>query len=274
MAEIIELTEQTRARWLWLLAAVTAAYGFLNLLVFYTTGSFGPIWFAAGALVYSLLLVSALALSIADTGRSAQPVEPAREPQADTVEASSAEPSRTPVELIDHEAIYKTRTGRLLYTRFRANGTERRLLFAVTDDEVTPIGEVERRVDDFDLEPRPIEDLRALEDALERRASKPPASLDPEDVHVEILDHEPLYEADRGRVLRARYRVNGDEHVSLFAATDEGIEPVDALEERLDGIEVDELAVEPETVYEEALAGDEPGDQAPSEQPPDEVIRR
>lgn len=270
MDDIVELTERTRTRWLWLLAALTAGYGFLNLLVFYTTGSFGPVWFAAGALVYSLLLVTAIALSIADPGRAVERVEE-REPEA--TEPGASEPSRSPVELIDHETVYETRTGRVLRTRFQANGAERTLLFAVTDDEVAPIGEVERRIDEAGLEPREIEDLRELEEAIERRARKPTTSLDPEHVHVEIVDHEPLYETERGRVLRARYRVNGHEHASLFTVTDDGVEPVDALDERLDGVEIDELAVEPETVFEEALAGDGPDEPVPSEQPPEEVIR-
>lgn len=268
---MLELTERTRARWLWLLAALTAGYGFLNLLVFYTTGSFGPVWFAAGALVYSMLLVSALALSLADPGR---PSAEAQAPRAEAGAEGTVEAARTPVELLDHETLYETRTGRVLRTRFRADGTERTLLFAVTDDEVAPLREVEHRIDEFDLEPRPIEDLRELGDALERRARQASSSLDPEDVHVEILDHEPLYEAEQGRVIRARYRVNGDEHAGLFAVTEGGVEPIEALEERLDEVAIHEMAVEPEAVYEQALAGGAPDEQPPSEGPTEEVIRR
>lgn len=268
---MIELTERTRSRWLWLLAAVTAAYGLANLVVFYTTGSFGPVWFAAGVVVYSLLLVGALALSLVDPGR------PAAEGQAAQVEATAEElpqAQRAPVELIDHETLYETRTGRVLRTRFRAEGTERTLLFAVTDDEVAPLREVERRIDESDLEPREIEDLRELEDALERRARQASGSLDPDDVHVEMLDHEPLYEAEEGCVIRARYRVNGDEHASLFAVTEDGVEPIQELEERLDEVAIDELAVEPEAVYEQALVGHAPDEQPPSEERTEEVIRR
>lgn len=247
---MIDMSEQTRTRWLWLLAAVTAAYGLANVLVFFTTGSFGALWFATGVFVYGILLVSALALSLVDTGRPEAEAEPA-----------SAEPGDELGTMIDHETVYETRTGRVLRARFGQNGNERTLVFALVGDEVLPAHALEARLTDVETEAPAIGDVGEVEDALDRRAERGNGGPhDPADIDVELLDREVLHESPHGRVLRARYRAGDEEHVRLFAITEDRVVPVDEIEGDLDELRVDELPVEAETVFEEMLTREADGD--------------
>lgn len=245
---MIELTERNRARWLWMLAAVTAAYGLANVLVFFTTGSFGPVWFATGILVYSVLLVSALVLSATDT----------EEDVAEPVEEQAPR-----VQILEQETIYATTTGRALLARVRQNGTERTLLFSVVGDEVLPAGAIEDRLRRVSGEVPDLDDVGDVEEALARRARRsytetpPPGSIS-----VELVDREVLHRSDEGRVLRARYRFDEQEHVRLFAITADAVTPVDELEGDLDEIRVDEVPVDATDVFDEML------EQARREDPP------
>ena len=63
-----------RARTMWVLAALVVAYALFNVMVYYTTNSFGPIWFAISLAVYSAMLTLSLVLAFTDTGTE----EPAR----------------------------------------------------------------------------------------------------------------------------------------------------------------------------------------------------
>lgn len=67
------MREKIRTRVLWLLVAVTAGYGFSNIVLYYTTGSFEPAWFSVSFLVYGVLLVGALVLAFVDSGSPATP---------------------------------------------------------------------------------------------------------------------------------------------------------------------------------------------------------
>lgn len=258
---MIELDEQTRSRWMWILAAVTAAYGLANVLVFFTTGSFGPVWFAAGMLVYSVLLVSALTLSLLDPGR----------PEPEVVEAEAeAEPEareQTALagELLDHETLYTTRTGRVVRARFGANGHERSLLFAVSGDEVLPVTELEERLDGIAGEPEPLEEVLEVEEALaDREGRTEPIEPDPSSLAVDIVDHETLYHDGEAAVVRVRYRAGEEEHTRLFGVTEDEVVPIDEVEGELDTLRVDEIPVEVESVFEEMLArGGEAGEPEP-----------
>lgn len=242
---MIDMTERTRTRWLWLLAAVTAAYGLANVLLFFTTGSFGALWFATGVFVYGILLVSALALSLLDTGRPEEEAEPAR---------AEPEPEAELGTMIDHETVYETRTGRVLRARFGHDGNERTLVFALVGDEVLPAHALESRLTDVETEAPAIEDVGEVEDAIDRRTVRGTDGHDDlAEIDVELLDREVLHESPSGSVLRARYRAGDEEHVRLFAITEDRVVPVEEIEGDLDELRVDEVPVDAETVFEEML---------------------
>lgn len=249
----MELNEQNRSRLLWILVAVTAAYGMTNVLVFYTTESFGPVWFASGLLVYGALFTAAVFLSLVDTG-----VPLSREAESPEDVAKTAEEDRPSLELLDHETVYATRTGRVLRTRFRSGDRERSLLFAVTGDEVLPVNDLEERLDRLDVPDARIDSLREVEDSLDRRSSASPVeALQPSSVHVEILDRETLYRTQTGRVERVEYETAGRRRERLFALTSSEVVAIHDVEARLDGVDVDELPVEAERRFQEALAARE-----------------
>lgn len=256
---MFESLEENRARGIWMLVAITAIYAMVNVITYYTTGSFGPVWFATSILVYGILFAAALYLAVLDTGRPsleeiaskiAAEAEPAAEAQ---VETGAARPTRG-FELIDHEPIYETRTGHVLRTRFSVDGEERTLLFAVTEDEVLPVTAIEERLDEVAFDPPEIEDRRSVEDALSRRAERPgQPSTDPESVHVKILESEVLYETVTGQVLDVTYRVGDRQREGIFVITDDEVLPVAEIEARLDEVVLGQLPVESESVFEEAL---------------------
>lgn len=241
---MVELTERTRSRWLWLLAAVTAAYGLANVVVFFTTEGFGAVWFAASVLVYSLLLVSAVALSLLDPGRPAAEADASEE---------RAQAGPTPISLT---TVYETSTGRVLRARFDRDGTQRSLLFAISGDEVLPATAIEDRLREVSSPGTPIGDVGEVEEAVARRARQPsPAGAeDPGSVEVDLRDREVLHRSENGQIMRARYRAGSREYVNLFAVTGDAVTPVEAIEGDLDELRVDEVPVEAETVFEELLA--------------------
>lgn len=271
---MFDTIEENRARGIWLLVAITAIYSLVNVITYYTTGSFGPVWFAASVLVYGALFAGAVYLAVLDIGRPSVEEIAARiaaeAEQEVEAEPPGIEPKRG-FELIDHEPIYETRTGHVLRTRFRVDGDERTLLFAVTQDEVLPVTAIEERLDEISFDPPAIEDPRAIGGALDRRAERPgQPTPDPDSVHVEILDQEILYETATGQVLAATYRVGSEQRDGLFVVTNDEVLPVAEVEARLDGVDIEQLPVEPETVFEEALESRA----KPTDRREDQVIER
>lgn len=245
---MVEITERTRSRWLWALAAVTALYGLANVLVFFTTDEFGDTWFATGIFVYSVLLVSAIVLAFLDPGRPAAPMgEAEAEPAAEAAET---------VPRISHETIYETATGRVLRAVFEEDGTERRRLFAVAGDEMLPASDVEERLRELKPDPDPLEHVEEIEAAVDRRARRPSSASQevPADADVDFREREVIHESERGEVLRVRYEAGSDEYVHLFAVTEDEVVPLEEIEGSLDELRVDEISVETENVFEEMLA--------------------
>lgn len=163
------ITETNRARTIWLLAAITAAYGLVNVLMFYTTDSFGPVWFATSLAVYGALMAASVAMAVIDTGRGIA------QPSADQGgEATEPAPQPTPapgLELIEEEVLYEVASGELIRARFRVEGTERSLIFAVLPDEVLPLDAIEERLDAIDHRVPPLAGTGEVDAALDRRAT-------------------------------------------------------------------------------------------------------
>lgn len=156
-------SSRTRARLLWLLAAVTAAYALVNVVVYYATGRFGPAWFAASLVVYGVLLVVALALALTDPGSEA---------------AARAPPEAS--RLLARDVLYTTKTGYLLrLTYLRADGEREARLFLCDADASTPLPDSEAWIDALPSASA-SQDLGARADAaLAARAAPYPASLSP-----------------------------------------------------------------------------------------------
>ncbi len=167
---MMTITETNRARTIWVLVAITAAYGLVNVLMFYTTDSFGPVWFATSLVVYGTLLVAAVALALLEAGS-----EPVEATEAGVVEAAQpvadeAQPAvASGLELLEEEVLYEVATGKLVRARFEVDGSERSLLFAITPDEVLPLDAVEERLDTVDLRVPPEDVIDEVDAALERR---------------------------------------------------------------------------------------------------------
>lgn len=238
----MEISKQSRARWLWLLVAVTAVYGMVNVFMFYTTASFGATWFAASLVVYGVLLVSALALLLLDTDE--EPVEVEIEAP---VSVADTEPQPDPqpperqsrgTELLDHEVVYEVPTGRVLEATVRTDGVERSLLLAITSDEVLRIEEIEARLDGVDIDPPPIDRISDVDEALERRSDRPrDPTVGDDRLAVEILDHEVLHALPSGDLIEVTFQVEGTEHTDRFAITDDEVLPIHELDADLEGLE-------------------------------------
>ena len=150
------MSSRNRARLLWLLAAVTAAYALVNVVVYYATGRFGEAWFATSLVVYGTLLVVALALAITDTGGPA------------AARASDATPAR----LVGREVLYTTRSHYLLrLTYLHPDGRRDARLFLSGADESAPLLDALAQVDA--LPPATPNDRLAsdVDAALQARAS-------------------------------------------------------------------------------------------------------
>lgn len=165
----MELDQGNRRRLLWVLVAVTAGYGLLNVAIYYTTDSFGPVWFATSLLVYGMLLVAAVAMAFLETGPSGQ---------------RGAAPAGR-LEQLGEETLYQTDTGRLVRARLRYGGQEHQLLFAIMADEVLPLETVEGRLDEVDVRVPPQRLGSEIEQALARRSAGRPDSDDDPSVEVE-----------------------------------------------------------------------------------------
>ena len=57
-----------RVRIAWLLAAAATAFGLVNVVVYYSTGTFGAPWLVASLFFYGIILLCAIALAITDPG--------------------------------------------------------------------------------------------------------------------------------------------------------------------------------------------------------------
>jgi hypothetical protein len=214
---------------------------------FLRADTFGTAWFVASLTVYGGLFASAIVLALVDPGRveaTQTQAEPAPETEAETAEG---------VEVLDREVLYRTRTGHLLRVRFANGKGPRSLLFAVTRDRVHPITAIEARLDQVDIDPPTIDDERDIEKALERRAGQDGDGPGPERVEVTLDNHKTLYETGTGRVVEATYTVEGTQRTSLFVVTEDDVVPIGDVEAQLDETDVDELPVEAENVFEQAL---------------------
>lgn len=163
------MTEINRARTIWILVAITVAYGLVNVLMFYTTDSFGPVWFATSLAVYGALLAASVAMAVVDTGRDTDQPPVGEERAVTEVAPQPAEPGG--IELIAEEVLYEVATGKLVRARFQVDGSERSLIFAITPDEVLPVDGIEERLDAIDHRVPPRAGIDEVEAALERRAA-------------------------------------------------------------------------------------------------------
>lgn len=286
----MEISEQNRARWLWLIVGVTAVYGLINVIMFYTTDSFGPVWFAASLVVYGVLLVAAVALALLDTGRAeteakapvvtVQSPVTVTEPEPTPEPKLEAEPPKSEIaglELVDHEVLYEVPTGRVLQVTARTDGVDRSLIFAITRDEVLSASEIESRLDEVDIDPPEIKQISDVDAALDHRSDRPRnPTVSDDSVPVEILDHEVLYEVPSGAVLEVTYRVREAERTDLFVVTDDEVLPISEIDADLEGIERSTLPAETLDELEAALrARSAPaGTPAPSAEPQTEAIQR
>jgi hypothetical protein len=129
------MSPRSRARLLWLLAAVTAAYALVNVVVYYATGRFGSAWFATSLLVYGALLVAALALAVTDPGQAVAAAQAGR---------AGPEASR----LLARDVLYATKTGYLLrLTYLRPDGEREARLFLCEGGASTPLPDAEAWID-------------------------------------------------------------------------------------------------------------------------------
>jgi hypothetical protein len=154
-------SSRARARLLWLLAAVTAAYALVNVVVYYSTGTFGAAWFATSLVVYGVLLVVALALAMTDQG-------------AESIARAPPEAGR----LLAREVLYATKAGYLLrLTYLRADGEREARLFLCDAGASTPLSDSEAWVDALPAA-KAAQDLAAQADAvLAARAAPHPAPV-------------------------------------------------------------------------------------------------
>jgi hypothetical protein len=150
-------SETNRARALWVLAGVTAAYGLFNVFVFYTQDNFGAVWFTTSLLVYGALAAACIYMALVDT-------------EARAVTTPAAHPT---LQHLGEEVIYTTVTGRAIDARFRIDGAEKHILFAATADEVIPITGIEERLDEIELTVPAVRELRLVDEAIARREAEP-----------------------------------------------------------------------------------------------------
>lgn len=166
------ITETNRARTIWILVAITAAYGLVNVLMFYTTDSFGPVWFATSLAVYGALLAAGVVLALIDTGpEAAEEATPEPEAVAATDAAQPAVPEGPSpgLELLKEEVLYEVATGKLVRAQFQIDGSERSLLFVITPDEVLPLDAVEERLDTVEHRVPPEDVTDEIDAAVKRR---------------------------------------------------------------------------------------------------------
>lgn len=163
------MNEKTRARTLWLLAALTVAYAMLNVAIFFTTASFGVAWFTASLIVYSVFLVGALYLALVDTG-SAERTAPA--PAATAQAKPEPAPVRASPKLSYRTVVYQTRTGHLDKVTTVANGKGHTNYYAFTPREAIPIRDVETRADSMER-PVTVHDIAREVDATVREREVP-----------------------------------------------------------------------------------------------------
>lgn len=177
------MKSRTRARLLWTMAIGTAAYAFVNIVIFFTTGTFGTGWFVASLFVYGTFLVAAVALAVFDTGdviRSAESAAPQVAPSAKSTEAVAADP-----EEISREVIYRTRTGRLIRARYRTSLGKATLYYALMPQSAHELSSLEARIDDLPLDGRAAIPESEFAAALARRALPPEPSAPPEARRIE-----------------------------------------------------------------------------------------
>lgn len=225
---VIDVEDNTRNRLLALLVAVTAVFAAATVIVLFTTGSFGPVWFAASLLVYGTLATVGVGLAV---------LEPTEDTDAtpETEPVAATQTSR--IELGESEVLYETPTGRVLRTVARSGEDLRELLFAVTRDEVALVDDVERALDRLDIEVDGPAARGDVEDELERRgARRPGIRVDPDAVPVEVTETRVLYETETGRLVWARYRTPDGDRETLFAVQDGEATPIDEIEGRIDGL--------------------------------------
>lgn len=217
------MESSTKNRVLALLVALTAAFAAVTVVVLVTTGSFGPVWFAASLLVYGVLAAAGIAVAVLEPGAEAE---------------HPSTPSPDQIELGDPEAIYTTPTGRVLSTDVHAGLDVRRLVFAVTRDDVRPIDDVETRLDGIDLEAEPVDHQALDRELAQRRTRNPHPYVDPDGVPVEILARAPLYRTRSGRLIEAVYRSPTGTRRGLFALVGGQATSIETVERRLDRLPV------------------------------------
>lgn len=147
----------TRARLIWTIIAVTAAYAVFNLLHFATGGTFGPGWLLAGLVVYGFLFASSILLALTERPETATEATVAADEQP--------EPARPGRELLFQDE------GATIVRESDAQGNAE--IVIVADGSSSSIRDIERAVDEAYDEPGRI---------VKRPASKKPASPQTVDV--------------------------------------------------------------------------------------------
>lgn len=220
------MEDTTRNRLLALLVAVTAVFAAATVIVLFTTGSFGPVWFAASLLVYATLGTVGVGLAVLEPTSSA----------GAQVEPSLAQPSSEDrIQLHGTEVLYETPTGRVLRVEASTGDEERTLLFTVTQDELNLLDEVERRLDHLPAEVEASPSIEEIDAELDRQAARSlEPGIDPDTVEVELQAARTLYETGSGRLVWARYRGPSGDREQLFAVTDDQAIPIDEVERRID----------------------------------------
>lgn len=246
----------TKNRLLGTLVAVTAIYAAVTVIVFFTTGEFGSVWFGSSLALYTVVAVAGVGLTLL-----------AEEAKPEAQAASGEHPGPSKTDRLRHEktaTVYETPTGRVLRAFFSNGDTSQEVVFAVTPHEVLPAEDLARRLDALEVEADEAISDEAIERALTRQRDRSPKpGVDPAEVAVVLLDRRPLYEASTGRAVRARWRTPLGDREGVFVVTDEQAIPVQAVERRLDRLDEAPTVLGDEEEIRSALEShqiDEPAD--------------
>lgn len=163
----------TRARMLWVLGALTAAYTLATILVFMTAGVFGTPWFVASLIVYGILFLASAAFAATDSVPVSAPV-PVATPviQPVPVYLTIRSPQPKPVmPQVEQGIVYRTKTGQVLRTETSVLGARRTDHFVLTPGQGNRLESIEDHLDNTTpVVPTPSD--AEIERALRRRSDR------------------------------------------------------------------------------------------------------
>lgn len=138
------MKESTRSKTLWLLAALAAAFGLINAILFFSSATFGIGWFVTSLVAFLILLVGALTVALR--------------------EATPGGPAGARGVLVGVDVLHRTRTSEALRADYAVPGGTASTYFVAGTRGTVPLEILAERLDTADVSTAPID-----EDAFERR---------------------------------------------------------------------------------------------------------